>query len=173
MKKIIIVIILLFIIYPFIEIKKENKIYKFSYSESYGEFEENLCYSESYSYNEKRDISIYNWDVKKFLFFKILVLEFKEGNVCETEYYLEHDYILNFIENAEIEENEWNIDVAKLIENKEPIESNTRYTGNEYDKSIYYKLDGKYEVMYIFNKDDLVIFQIGYSDEGPKYIAYK
>ena len=59
MKKIIIVIILLFIIYPFIEIKKENKIYKFSYSESYGEFEENLCYSESYSYNSNHIIPDY------------------------------------------------------------------------------------------------------------------
>ena len=173
MKKLIIIIVFLFILYPFIEIRNENKIYKFTYSESYGEFEDNLCYSESYSYNKKRDISIYNWDVKKFLFFKILVLEFKEGNICETEYYLSHDYILNFIENAEIEDNELDIDVKNLIKDKEPIEGNTRYTGNEYNQAIYYKLDGKYEVMYIFEKDNLIIFQIGYSDEGPKYIAYK
>jgi len=45
--------------------------------------------------------------------------------------------------------------------------------GNEYDKAIYYVLDGKSEVMYVFYVDDLLIIQVGYSDEGPKFIAYK
>ena len=36
-----------------------------------------------------------------------------------------------------------------------------------------YKLDGEYKEMYIFYNDDLLIIQIGLSDEGPKFIAYK
>ena len=35
-------------------------------------------------------------------------------------------------------------------------------------------LDGNYKEMYIsYNEDDLLIIQVGNSDEGPRYIAYK
>ena len=167
------IIISLLILYPNIEINKDNKIIKFSYSDDISRFEDEDCYSESYFYNKKRDISIYNYDFKKFLFFHIIIIEYKEGNICDTEYLLEESYINDFVNNAEIEENENNIDISKLIANKEAIVGNTRYQGNEYDNAIYYILKGKQEVLYVFYIDDLLVIQVGYSDEGPKYIAYK
>ena len=70
--------------------------------------------------------------------------------------------------------NEDNIDISELIKDKEPIVSNTRYPWNDKYLYIGYKLDGKYKEMYIsYNEDDLLIIQVGNSDEGPRYIAYK
>ena len=86
---------------------------------------------------------------------------------------MEESYINDFINNAKIEHNEYNIDIAKLIEGKEAIVGNIKYLGNEYGKAIYYVLNGKHEVLYIFYVDNLLVIQVGYSDEGPKYIAYK
>ena len=40
-------------------------------------------------------------------------------------------------------------------------------------ESIDYVLDGKYETLYVFYVDDLLVIQVGFSDEGPKFIAYK
>lgn len=167
------IIISLLILYPNIEINKDNKIIKFSYSDDISLFEDQECYNESYFYNKKRNISIYNYDFKKFLFFHIIIIEYKDGNVCDTEYLLEESYINDFINNAKIEHNEYNIDIAKLIEGKEAIVGNIKYLGNEYGKAIYYVLNGKHEVLYIFYVDNLLVIQVGYSDEGPKYIAYK
>jgi hypothetical protein len=36
-----------------------------------------------------------------------------------------------------------------------------------------YKLDDKYEELYVFYLDDLLVIQVGNTDEGPKYIAYE
>ena len=80
--------------------------------------------------------------------------------------------LLNIMNKALIY-NSHNINLSSLIEGKTPIVSNTRYLGNDYSTSIGYILDGKEETMYIFYKDDLLIIQVGLSDEGPKYIAYK
>lgn len=174
--KVIILVIIIgifLIVYPNIEFRKNNKLYKFTYSEDWSEFEENMCYNESYSYNNKRDISIYSWDIKKFLFFKVLVLDYKKGNVCNTEYLLEEEYIHRVISEADFISNEKNIDLKKLIEGKKAIVGNKRYFGNDYETFIEYKLDGEYKEMYIFYNDDLLIIQIGLSDEGPKFIAYK
>ena len=33
--------------------------------------------------------------------------------------------------------------------------------------------DGRYEELFVFYLDDLLIIQVGNSDEGPKYIAYE
>ena len=93
--------------------------------------------------------------------------------MCSTEWQLEEEYITNFINNAEIIENENNLDIEKLIKEKKAIVSNTRYTGNEYDTSIFYKLDGKEDIMYVFYQDDLLILQVGSPDEATKFIAYK
>lgn len=69
--------------------------------------------------------------------------------------------------------NENHIDLAKLIEGKKAIISNTRYTGNNYDNGIFYKLDGRHEEMWIFYVDDLLVVQVGSPDELQKFIAYK
>ena len=81
--------------------------------------------------------------------------------------------IENFIKNAKICENDKNIDIASLIEGKEVIVGNTRYTGNDYTTVIFYELDGRYEEMYVFIVDDLLVIQVGSPDELPKFIAYK
>ena len=161
------------IIYPLIEFNIGNKIIKFSYNEDVSEFEENACYDENYFYNEERDISIYNFDFKKILVFHIIILEYKEGNVCDTEYVLDEEYIDDFLDRAVIKENVNNIDLAKLIEGKKAIVGNIRYFGNDYSNSVEYILDGKEELLYVFYIDNLLVIQVGSSDEGPKYIAYK
>jgi len=167
------IIILLLIIFPFVKIKTENKLIIFSYSDDVSKYESYGCYDESYFYNEDMDVSFYDYNFEKFLIFHKITLGFKKGNVCETEYLLEEEYINNFVNNAKIEYNNANLDIAKLIKGKRPIVQNKRYFGNEYDKQIDYVLDGKYETMYVFYLDDLLVIQVGLSDEGPKFIAYK
>jgi len=156
-----------------IEIKKENELIYFSLSEGLGRFEEVTCYDDGISYDEKLDISITGVDFKKILFFYKITLEYEEGNLCDYEYYLEEEYINTFIKNAKIKENNKNIDIAKLIEGKTAIEGNTRYTGNDYETFISYVLEDRHEILYVFYVDDLLVIQVGLSDEGPKFIAYK
>lgn len=167
------VLLVILFIYPRLEFNIDNKIIKFSYSDDISEFEDQFCYDESYVYNKKRNVSIHGYEFKKFLFFHIIILKYKEGNVCDTEYVLEPNYIENFINNAVIKYNTNNIDLPKLIEGKTPIISNTRYFDNDYQNSIDYILDGKHQVLYVFYVDDLLVIQVGLSDEGPKFIAYK
>ena len=38
---------------------------------------------------------------------------------------------------------------------------------------ITYTLNNRHETMYVFYQYDLLVIQVGLSDEGPKYIAYK
>ena len=176
MKKILIIIgilILLLIIYPFIEIKMKNKIIKFQYNDDISEFDEVTCYDDGYSYNEDRDISVSKINIKKLLFFHIITLEYQKGNICDTEFYLEESYITNFIENAIIKYNDKNIDIKELIKDKKAVTANKRYSGNDYNTSIEYILNDKEQIMYIFYVDELLVIQIGHSDEGPKFIAYK
>lgn len=179
-KKIMLITIIVFIItialiiYPNIEITKGNKLYAMSYNENWDEWEENFCYNESYSYNKKRNISIYNWDIKKIGIFKCFVLEFKKGNICETEFLLKEEYINKIINEAKIIENEDKVDLKKLLKNKKAIVGNTRYSWNDEYKYIGFELDREYKEMYIYtNEENLIIIQIGNSDEAPKYIAYK
>ena len=179
-KKIIITLCILFIliitilgIYPMVEFYKGDTLYVFTYKEDWSEWEQNHCYNESYSYNEKRDISIHGWEFKNFLFFKWFELEYKEGNVCDTEYYLEEEYIQRIIDEAEIIYNDNNIDLKELIKDRKAIVGNKRYIGNEYYLGITYKLDDKYEELFVFYLDDLLVIQVGLSDEGPKFIAYE
>lgn len=167
------VLLLFLIVYPFIEIDTGSKIIQFRYSDSIDEFDENTCYDESYSYNEERNITILNFDFKKFLFFHVISVTYEEGNRCATEYYLEKSYIDNFLENAEIKYNNNNIDIAKLIEGRVAVTGNIRYTGNDYLNQIDYILEGKHQTLFVFYSEDLLIIQVGLSDEGPKFIAYK
>ncbi len=169
---ILVVICIFLIIYPQIEFRKGSKLFVCQYSENFGEFEKNPSYNELYFYNEKRDISIKSFNIKKFLFFYVLELGFVEGDARETQYILEEEYITNWLKNAVITDNPDNIDVAKLIEGKTAIVSNKRYNNDE-KQSIFYELDGKYDEMYIFYVDDLLVIQVGSPDENPKYIAYK
>ena len=84
-------------------------------------------------------------------------------------------YLSFFVEeeDASPEEHEKNVNISKLIEGKHAIVGNKRYSGNDYETFIEYKLDGKYQTMYIFYIEDLLVIQVGLSDEGPKFIAYK
>ena len=176
MKKIIIIlitIVLIFLILPIIKIDKNNKLMFISYSEDISKYEDYTCYHESVSYLEKKDISIKKFNIKKFLMFYLFSLEYEKGNLCDTEYLLEESYIIKFINEAEIIDNSSNIDIKKLVEGKKAIVGNTRYIGNDYEAFINYKLDGKEEIMYIFYQDDLLIIQVGNPDETTKFIAYK
>lgn len=177
---IIFIITLFLLIYPRLEFFKNDYFYITSYSkgwidsEDLEKLEQEMCYDESYSYYKNKDISIIKWEYNNFLFFRWFKIEYEEGNVCEAEYLLEESYIENFIKNAEIITNEDNVNLAKLIEGKTPIVGNTRYPWNDNYLYIEYKLDGKYMDMYIStNEDGLLVIQVGLSDEGPKFIAYK
>lgn len=131
-----------------------------------------MCH-ESVAYNEEHDISITSFNIKKYFIFYIITLKYEKGNLCDTEYLLEENYIENFINNAEILYNPLSINIESLIEDKTAIVGNTRYLENDYETYINYKLDGRYEVMYVFYKDDLLIIRVGYPDETTKFIAYK
>ena len=174
---ILIVIILLavslFLIYPNIEFKKNGKFYACRLSEDFSEFEENASYGELYFYNEKNDISLKNFEAKNFLCFYVFSFDYIDGDFRETQFMLEEEFIEDWLENAEIEENPQNIDVAKLIKGKTAVVGNTRYTGNDYDSCIVFKLDGKWGEMYVFESDGMTVIQVGSPDELPKYIAYK
>jgi len=161
------------LIYPTIEIQTADKLIAFRYSDDISEFEDDMTDNENYAYYAKKDISIHGYDFKKFLMFHVLIMEYVKGNMCEEEYVLEEEYIQNFIENAIIDYNDDNLDIAKLIEGKEAIVGNTRYSTEDLKKEIGYTLDGEYETMFVFYEDDLLVIQVGLSDEGPKFIAYK
>lgn len=177
LKKIILItiifLIIIFLTIPMLEIKTENKLYIIRYKENTDEFETNSCYNESYFYNKKHNISLSNFKHKNFLFIHIHSFDYKEGNICKTEYQLEEEYIQNIISNATITSNPNNINLKTLIEGKTPIVGNTKYLGNDYTLSMDYILEEKEETLFVFYKYELLIIQIGHSDEGPKYIAYK
>lgn len=167
------VLVVFLVIFPFILIDTGDRLIKFSYDGDVSQFEDVSCYDESYFYVEERDVSISSFDFKKFLFFHVTVMEYEIGNVCDTEYLLEESYIDKFLNNAVIMSNEKNISLDKLISGKSAIVGNTRYFGNDYENMIEYILDGEYEIMYVFYDKGLLVIQVGLSDEGPKFIAYK
>lgn len=167
-------IVLFFIIIPFIKFRGDGTIKYIAYSDHSFKYEEDvMCYSESYFYNKDMDISISYVEVKKYLFFYLTTIHFKEGNVCDYEYYLEEDYINDFINNASIISNDNNIDISKLIKGRKAIVSNKLYLGNDYTNGIWYKLNEKYEELYVFYIDDLLVIQVGSRDDGAKFIAYE
>lgn len=166
-------ILLGLIVYPNIEIDVDNKIIKFGYSPSVDKYENTSCFDESYFYVADKDVSIYDFDFKNFWFFHVITMKYLDGNVCAAEFLLEQEYINNFLENAIIKTNYKNIDLKSLITNKKAIVANKRYFGNDYQTFIEYVLNDEHEILYIFYEDDMLIIQVGLSDEGPKFIAYK
>ena len=158
---------------PLIRIDKNNTIKYISFRDDISQYDEVTCYDDSFSYYKKKDITIKEIDIEKKLFFYIFTLKYEKGNLCESEFILDKSYIQNFIWNAKIINNENDIDLNDLIKDKRAIIKNKRYSGNDYETFIEYKLDGKEEIMYIFYVDDLLVIQVAYSDEGPKFIAYK
>lgn len=159
--------------FPFIEINTGKKLVRLSYTGDFSEYDVNHSYNELYCYNQKHDVSIKSFDVKNFLCFYAIEMEYVKGDFRKTQFVLNESYIQNFLQNAAILENENNIDLSELIKGKTAIVGNTRYTGNDYENAIYYELDGRDGEMYIFNFDDLLVIQVGSSDELPKFIAYK
>lgn len=162
-------------IYPHIEFYSDDYLYMMSYglrfdkSSDYDELEQEFCYDENYSYNKKRNISTSSFEYNGFLFFKWFKVKYVDGNVCENEFILTEEYINNFIEKADIVENNDNINLEILIEGKKAIVKNKRYPFNENYSYISYYLDGMLEEMFIYNYEDLLIIQVGLGDEGPKY----
>ena len=63
----------------------------------------------------------------------------------------------------------------KLVIVESPTKASTikRYLGNDYSLNIGYILNGKHEDLYVFYVGDLLVIQVGLSDEGPKFIAYE
>ena len=167
------IIVALLIIYPFIEFDTGEKLVRCSYTGDFSEYDVNHSYNELYCYNEKYDVSIKSFNVEKILFFYTISMEYIEGDFRETQFVLDESYIKDFLENAEIVSNEKNIDLSSLIEGKTAVVGNTRYTGNDYDNEIFYKLNGKYGELYVFESDGLLVIQVGSPDELPKFIAYK
>ena len=97
------------LIYPNIEIQTDDKFIVFRYSDDISEFESEISYNESYAYYAERDISIKDYDFKKFLFFHVITMDYVEGNYCDTQFILEESYIDDFLERAKIEYNDNNI----------------------------------------------------------------
>lgn len=170
-----VVILSLYLIIPLLEFNCGNKMYVFSYKDDATIYDDYHCYDESVAYNKQKDISITGWDVKKVPFgFYMITLEYEEGNKCDTEFVLEEKYIEHFLKNAKISEDSDDVDLEELIKGKEAVIKNKRYPWNEDHKWIGYELDGKHQDMFIYTDEDgLLIIQVGLSDEGPKYIAYK
>ena len=168
-----VMIAMFLIIFPQTEILTENELIAFRYSDDISEFESELSVNENYMYYDKLDISLHNIDIQKFLFFYVIRMDYIEGNYCETEFQLEEEYIKNFLESARIEYNSHDVNVAELIKGKTAVVGNTRYFTEEEKMVIEYTMDDNYEIMYLFESDGLLVIQVGESDEGPKFIAYK
>lgn len=131
------------------------------------------CYDDGYTYLKKKDISIKNIDIKKVGFLYYHTLKFEKGNVCDYEFYIEEKDFLYMITKGEIVENEDKLDLPKMIKGKEAIVGNTRYPWEDNYKYLGLNINGEYKEIYVTERDGLVVIQIGNSDEGPKYIAYK
>lgn len=170
---VVISIVIVLVILPLIKIDKNNQIKYISLIEDISKYDEVTCYDDGMSYYKEKDITITNIDIEKKFIFYFYTIDYVKGNLCASEYVLEESYIEKFLEKAVIKENPNNIDIASLIKGKKAIVGNTRYSDNDYEKFIYYTLDGKEEILYVFYVDDLLVIQVGLSDEGAKFIAYK
>lgn len=158
-----------------IKITIGNEIRYLSLSSDILWIEENstTCYDDSLTYLKDKGITIKDFELDKVGFLWYHRLIFEEGNLCDYEFYINEKDFLYLITKGEIIYNDDNIDLSKMIKGKEAKVGNTRYPWKDDYKYIQYKVDDKYYELYITERDDLLVIQIGNSDEGPKYIAYK
>ena len=161
------------LVYPKIEFLQDGKLYSCSFSEDFSRFEENPSYNELYFYYEKYDISLKNFQAENFLFFYVLSFDYVAGDFRQTQFLLTEDYVANWLQNAKIEENPAGLDLGALIAGKTAVVGNTRYTTEAEKDYITYKLDGKWDTLYVFESEGLTVIQVGEMDELPKYIAYQ
>lgn len=162
-----------YLVYPLIEFKRDGVLYACRFSDDFSEFEENSSYNEIYFYYEKQDVSLKTFNVQKFLCFYLLSFDYVEGDARRTMFTLEEEYVQYWLENAEIKENSCNIDLAAEIAGKTAVVGNTRYMENDYERGIYFVLDGRYDELYVFEQDGMTVIQVGSPDECPRFIAYK
>lgn len=172
-----------FLIYPNITLQSEDQIIAFRYSDDTSQFETEVSADENYVYWEDRDVTWSSFDVKKFGPFHVIYLETEPGNTISSKYALEPSYIDTFLSGADIDvvekdykEIDFGVDdMAAMIAGKTAVEGGGRYTCPDYDAAyrIYYTLDGAENIMYIYEADGLLVVQVGYPDEEPKFIAYE
>jgi len=161
------------LLWPHMEFRRDGKLYLLRYSFDWSDYEQNMSYHEIWNYDEQRDISVRNVQDESFLFFHVISMEYVPGDMREVDFLLEEQDFLDIVARAEITSNPRNVDIPALIRGKTAIVGNTRYLGNDYETMICYRLDGRYDELYIFYVDDLLVFQIGSPDETPKFIAFK
>ena len=169
--------------YPHITIQTEDQLIAFRYSDDLSEFESDMSFDERYTYYADRDVTWTGFDFQKYGPFYVLTFDIQPGNLIEGMYVLEEAYIKDFLAHAKIDvvekdykEVDFDLDdVAAMLEGKTAIVSNQRYVCPDYDAAyrIYYQLGGEETIMYIFEADGLLAIQVGYPDEGPRYIAYE
>lgn len=171
------------LIYPNITIQTEDQIIACRYTDDTSQFETEFSADECYVYWEDRDVTWSSYDVKKLGPFYVIYLETEPGNTIDSKYALDPEYMDQFLAGAVIDVAEKDYkeidftlaDVADLISGKQAVEGCGRYVCPDYDAAtkIYYTLDGQENFMSIFEVDGLLVVQVGYPDEGPKYIAYE
>lgn len=131
------------------------------------------CYDENITYMPDKDISITNYGYKEVGIFRYNKLTFEKGNLCDLEFYISEKDFLDMITKGEVIENEDKLDLVEMIKGKEAIVGNTRYNWEDDYKYIELKVGKDSKEIYVTERDGLLVIQIGNSDEGPKYIAYK
>lgn len=158
-----------------VKITVGNEIRYVSLSSDVFWIEENstTCYDDSLTYLKDKGITINDSDLDKVGFLWYHRLTFEEGNLCDYEFYIEEKDFLYMITKGEIVENESKLDLSKMIKGKEAIVGNTRYPWEDDYKYIVLNIDGEHKEIYVTEREDMLVIQIGNSDEGPKYIAYK
>ncbi len=179
----IVFVIAVFLIYPHITIQTEDQLIACRYSDDISEFESQVSADERYTYYADKDVTWTGFDSQKYGPFYVLTFEIQPGNLIEGMYLLEESYISDFLEHAAIEVVEKDYkevelttdDIAAMLDGKTAIVSNQRYTCPDYDTAyrVYYQLSDEENILYIFESDGLLAIQVGYPDEGPKYIAYE
>ena len=180
---IIVAIVAVLFLYPHITIQTDNQLIACRYSDDISEFESQLSADERYTYYADKDVTWTGFDFQKYGPFYVLTFDIQPGNLIEGIYLLEEAYISDFLEHAVIDVVEKDYkevelttdDIAVMLEGKTAIVSNQRYTCPDYDAAyrVYYQLGDEENILYIFETDGLLAIQVGYPDEGPKFIAYE
>lgn len=171
------------LIYPHITIQTDDQLIACRYSDDISEFESQVSADERYTYYADKDVTWTGFDFQKYGPFYVLTFDIQPGNLIEGIYLLEEAYISAFLDHAVIDVVEKDYkevelttdDIAAMLEGKTAIVSNQRYTCPDYDAAyrVYYQLGEEENILYIFETDGLLVIQVGYPDEGPKFIAYE